>query len=67
MDKFILEAGISELTKAIEQEPTATLFKERGRLKMLCGDQQGAIADFGKAAQLDPSLMTELCGKFDNK
>ena len=48
-------------------EPTATLYKERGRLRMLAGDSQGAMDDIRKAAELDPSMLEQFSGKFDNK
>ena len=43
MEKEILMAGIEALSQAISAEPTATLYKERGRLRMLAGDSQGAM------------------------
>lgn len=65
MEKAIFMAGIETLTQAIAESPTATLYKERGRLRMLTGDRQGAMDDIRKAAELDPSMLEQLNGKFD--
>ena len=67
MEKEILMAGIAALSQAISAEPTATLYKERGRLRMLAGASQGAMDDIRKAAELDPSMLEQFSGKFDNK
>jgi hypothetical protein len=34
---------------------------------MLAGDSQGAMDDIRKAAELDPSMLEQFSGKFDNK
>ena len=51
MDKNILQAGIDAITQAISESPTAILYKERGRLRMLSGDSEGAMEDIQKAAE----------------
>lgn len=67
MDKNILQAGIDAITQAISESPTAILYKERGRLRMLSGDSEGAMEDIQKAAELDSSFLEELNGRFDIK
>ena len=60
--KFLIEAITTEIAK----EPSANLYKERGRLRMLQGDHQGAMEDLKKATELDPSLLQDIGGTFHN-
>ena len=45
MDKEIINVAIQALDKEIANNPTAQLLKERGRLRMMVGDHEGALAD----------------------
>ena len=52
-----IESSIEAFTKQIENNPDAALaYSNRASLKFLKKDVQGAIADFDKAIQINPSL-----------
>lgn len=60
------------LIKAMDEEiaangENANILKERGRLKMACGDKNGAMQDLKRALELDPSLIDSISGDFSNK
>ena len=58
--KFLIDAISEELKK----KPSAQLLKERGRLRMMNGDKEGAIDDIQKAIEMDCSLLKDLKGEF---
>lgn len=60
--KFLIDAITEEITKA----PSASLYKERGRLRMLQGDHIRAMEDLKKATEMDPSLLQNIEGTFHN-
>ena len=64
MDKEIINVAIQALDKEIANNPTAQLLKERGRLRMIVGDDEGALADLQQAARMDPDLLAGLSGAF---
>ena len=52
-----IESSIEAFTQQIENNPDAALaYSNRASLKFLKKDVQGAIADFDKAIQINPSL-----------
>lgn len=66
MDNELIKMAIAAMDAEIAAEPTAQLLKERGRLRMMAGDHEGAMADLREAARLDPQLLRELSGMFKN-
>lgn len=53
---------IAQLTKLLRAHPTARLHLERGEVLRAHGDWREALADYEKAARLDPKLAeTDLC------
>ena len=64
MDKEIINVAIQALDKEIANNPTAQLLKERGRLRMMVCDHEGALADLQQAARMDPDLLAGLSGAF---
>ena len=62
----MLDTLIAEMSKDLEQNgPNPYVLKERGRLKMLQGDHEGAMADLRLAVQLKPEIMKEISGVFE--
>lgn len=61
MISAMIEAMNAELEK---NGPNANILKERGRLKMVIGDQKGAMEDLRKAVKLDPSIVDNINGEF---
>lgn len=60
MDKTMIQAAIEVLTQEIDKDKNnAILLKERGRLRSLAGDSQGAMSDLREAIKLDPNLIKE--------
>lgn len=60
-----INIAIEALTAEIEKEPqNATLYRERGRLRMMAGDKDGAMADLRQAVQLDPTILEGVEGAF---
>lgn len=64
MNEEIIGMAIKALDQEIEKTPTAQLLKERGRLRMMIGDHEGALADLQAAARMDPQLLADLNGQF---
>ena len=62
--EFIIKSLTDELEK---NGDNANVLKERGRLRMLSGDHDGAIADLKRAVALDPTLLNDISGEFNNK
>ncbi len=61
MDEMLLRAAINAITAEMETSPQdATLYKERGRLRRMIGDEAGAMADLRKAVEMNPSLFSDL-------
>lgn len=63
MDYTFLIDAISE---ELKREPSANLYKERGRLRMLNGDSVGAMHDLQEASRLDPHILDGIQGEFRN-
>lgn len=65
MNEELLKVAIDAISESLRNEPqNALLFKERGRLRMMIGDQVGAMDDIKRAAELDPTLLEGLSGEF---
>ncbi len=67
MDELLIKAAIEAISKEIGDSPqNATLYKERGRLRRMVGDEAGAMADLRQALEIDPSLLDDLQnGRFE--
>lgn len=64
----MLQQLIDAMTAELEQNgENANVLKERGRLRMMNGDHVGAVSDLKRAAELDPTIIDVISGKFDNK
>ncbi len=64
----MLQQLIEAMTAEMEQNgENAYVLRERGRLKMMSGDHAGAMADLKRAAELEPSIVDGITGRFDNK
>lgn len=60
--------ALQAIAKELEREPdNANLWKEHGRLSMLTGDKATAMQSLRKAGELNPNLLSDLSGEFDNK
>ncbi len=55
---------IDAITKEIEKTPSATLYKERGRLRQMNGDKKGALEDIRTALKMDPTLLDGTNGEY---
>ncbi len=65
MDNNIIQTMIEAMTQELEKNgPNANILKERGRLKMLLGDQKGAMDDLRQAVALDPGIVDSISGEF---
>ena len=65
MDEQIIRLAIQTLDTEIQKEPqNARLYKERGRLYMMLGENEAAIQDIRHASAINPSLMEQIEGKY---
>ena len=65
MDEQIIRLAIQTLDTEIQKAPqNARLYKERGRLYMMLGENEAAIQDIRHASDIDPSLMEQIEGKY---
>ncbi len=65
MNNDMIRTMIAAMTHELEQGgPNANILKERGRLRMLLGDKNGAMDDLRQAVQLDPSIVDTISGEF---
>ncbi len=65
MDNNIIQTMIEAMTQELEKNgPNANILKERGRLRMLLGDKNGAMDDLRQAVALDPSIVDTISGEF---
>lgn len=68
MNEEVIKMAIDAITQEIEKAPTAQLYKERGRLRMMIKDEQGAMQDLREAIKLNPEVVNELQdGSFSGK
>ncbi len=67
MDQEIITLAIQAITKEIQCQPNnANLYKERGRLRKMNGDEKGAIEDLQEAIKRNPKILSEIEGIFHN-
>ena len=67
MDEDVIRLAIQALDAEIAKEPqNARLYMERGRLRMSLGEHVAAMNDLKEAANLNPSLIGGIEGKFTN-
>ena len=67
MEQDIITLAIQAISKEILLHPDdANLYKERGRLRKMNGDEKGAIEDLQEAIKRNPEILTEIEGKFHN-
>lgn len=52
--------AIDAITAEIAHHPTATLYKERGRLLRMIGREAEAMSDLREAIRLDPTIVGSL-------
>jgi len=68
MEQDIISLAIEAITQEIEKNPQdAYLYKERGRLRRMNGDEKGAMEDLREAVRLDPDILGKIDGKFNIK
>lgn len=61
MNEIMINMAIDAITAEIAAgSATATLYKERGRLRMLKGDSAGAMEDLKKAIEISPDIVDDL-------
>ncbi|MCF0198861.1 MAG: hypothetical protein HUK02_06000 [Bacteroidaceae bacterium] len=61
MNEALLHAAIAAIDAELAKEPTnALLYKERGRLRAMMGQNAEAMSDLREALRLDPSLADEV-------
>lgn len=63
--KELVERGqlfeaLAECDEAIRLDPCAATWNARGAVKFELGDDAGAVADFGRALQVDPRFVSAL-------
>lgn len=62
-----LDLSLSIMNEALEYMPDfAEGFKERGRIKLLLNDKNGATDDIKTAMSISPEILKEVKGKFTN-
>mgnify|MGYP003187852217 FL=1 len=62
-----LDQALENYQEAIELIPQdAQLYQERGRVRLLMGDKDGATEDMKKAIELAPEKENLISGHFDN-
>ena len=62
-----LDQAMTLLNEAIENKPDfADAYKERGNVKMLQGDKEGALEDLKKSLELAPEEGAKINGEFTN-
>jgi len=69
MEQELLKMALEAINLELQKEPeNAILYKERGRLRNLLGDEKGAMEDLREALQRDPSIAKEWeNGQFEGK
>ena len=68
IDKDIAEDDpvrmVSGIVESLDLSGMRKLYKERGRLYMMLGENEAAIQDIRHASDIDPSLMEQIEGKY---
>lgn len=60
MEQELIRMAIEAITEEIARHPEALLYKERGRLRRMLGQESEAIADLREAIRLDPTVVSDL-------
>lgn len=60
-----MQDALTILTSALKDYPqSADLYIERGRIYNALGNQQAALFDIKKAAEINPDLLSDINGEF---
>ncbi|MCC8186827.1 MAG: tetratricopeptide repeat protein [Bacteroides sp.] len=67
-EKKQIEKATEILDEAIEFNPaSATLYRQRGELRLLSGDKEGSVEDSKKALELNAEALGSISGQFNNE